>query len=45
MIILVAVVAVLCLVPLPVWMVVEQAMCGALLLVTGVLIFRRAAVR
>ena len=40
-ILLVAVVAVLFFLPLPVWMVVEQAVCGALLLATAIIIFRR----
>ena len=39
-ILLVAVVAVLFFLPLPVWMVVEQAVCGALLLATAIIIFR-----
>ncbi len=38
-VLLVAVVAVLCFLPLPLWMVVEQAVCGALLLATAVLLF------
>jgi hypothetical protein len=38
-IVLVAIGAVLLLVPMPAWMVVEQATCGALLLATAVLIF------
>ena len=41
-ILLVAVVAVLFFLPLPVWMVVEQAVCGALLLATAIIIFRRS---
>ncbi|WP_426515990.1 hypothetical protein ACPPVQ_15325 [Diaminobutyricibacter sp. McL0618] len=40
-ILLVAVVAVLFFLPLPVWMVIEQAVCGALLLATALIIFRR----
>jgi len=40
-ILLVAVIAVLFFVPLPAWMVVEQAVCGALLAGTAVLVFRR----
>jgi len=39
-IILVAIGAVLFLVPLPGWMIVEQIVCGILLLATAVLIFR-----
>ncbi len=40
-ILLVAVVAVLFFLPLPLWMVIEQAVCGALLLATALIIFRR----
>jgi hypothetical protein len=40
-ILLVAVVAVLFFLPLPAWMIVEQAVCGALLLATAILIFRK----
>ena len=43
-IVLVAIGAVLFFLPLPLWMKLEQAACGALLLVTAVLIFRRAPV-
>ncbi len=39
-ILLVAVVLVLFFLPLPLWMVIEQAVCGALLLATAILIFR-----
>ncbi|NEN07295.1 hypothetical protein G3T36_15645 [Diaminobutyricibacter tongyongensis] len=40
-ILLVAVVAVLFFLPLPLWMVIEQAVCGVLLLATALIIFRR----
>jgi hypothetical protein len=40
-VILVAIVAVLFFVPLPLWMKIEQAACGALLLATAVIIFGR----
>lgn len=40
-IIFAAVVLVLLFLPLPGWMVIEQALCGVLLLVLGILIFRR----
>jgi hypothetical protein len=43
-ILLVSVVGVLFLLPLPWWMRIEQAVCGALLLATAVLTFRPAAV-
>jgi hypothetical protein len=43
-ILLVAVVAVLFFLPLPLWMVIEQAVCGALLLATALIIFRRQPV-
>ena len=39
-ILLVAVILVLFFLPLPLWMVVEQAVCGALLLATAIIIFR-----
>ena len=39
-ILLVAVVLVLFFLPLPLWMVIEQAVCGALLLATAIIIFR-----
>jgi hypothetical protein len=42
-IVLVAIVAVLLFVPLPGWMVVEQALCGVLLLATAAIIFRAGA--
>jgi hypothetical protein len=38
-VILIAVVAVLFFLPLPLWMIIEQAACGALLLATAVIIF------
>lgn len=41
-VILVAIAAVLAFVPLPLWMVVEQAVCGLLLLATAVIVFRVA---
>lgn len=42
-IILIAVVAVLFFVPLPLWMIIEQAACGALLLATATIIFHKDA--
>jgi hypothetical protein len=39
-VILVAIAAVLAFVPLPLWMVVEQTVCGLLLLATAVIVFR-----
>ncbi|WP_027346894.1 hypothetical protein [Hamadaea tsunoensis] len=42
-VLLVAVVGVLFFLALPKWMVVEQAVCGALLLLTALLVFRPAA--
>lgn len=42
-VVLVALVAVIAFVPLPAWMVVEQVACGALLLATAAIVFRRAA--
>jgi hypothetical protein len=39
-VILVAIVGVLFFVPLPAWMIVEQAVCGVLLLITALIIFR-----
>ena len=44
-ILLVAVVAVLFFLPLPLWMLVEQAICGALLLATSLIIFRHQDTR
>ena len=44
-IILVAIVAVLFFLPLPPWMIIEQAACGALLLATAVIIFRKTTAR
>lgn len=38
-VILIAVVAVLFFLPLPLWMIIEQAACGALLLATAIIIF------
>ncbi len=43
-VILVAVIVVLFFVPLPAWMIVEQAVCGAILLAAAILLFRRAPV-
>ena len=45
-VILIAIVAVLFFLPLPLWMIIEQAACGALLLATAIVIFggdRRSA--
>jgi RsiW-degrading membrane proteinase PrsW (M82 family) len=44
-ILFVAIVAVLFFVPLPLWMVIEQCVCGLLLAGTAVVIFRRDAIR
>lgn len=43
-ILLIAIIAVLFFVPLPLWMVIEQCACGLLLAGTAVVIFRREAV-
>ena len=39
LVLLVAIVGVLLFLPLPLWMVIEQAVCGALLLATAILLF------
>lgn len=44
-IILIAIVAVVLFVPLPLWMIIEQAACGALLLATATIIFRKTTTR
>jgi hypothetical protein len=44
-VIVIAVIAVLFVVPLPSWMVVEQAVCGVLLAATAVVIFRPSILR
>jgi hypothetical protein len=44
-VILIALVAVLCFLPLPLWMFIEQVACGALLLATAVIIFRPSTER
>lgn len=44
-VILVAIGAVLIFLPLPLWMIIEQALCGALLLATAAIVFRQTGPR